>query len=206
MANCKLFLGQELSVIPPIDNGNKISCSNFEKAESCNKLFLSNATLDNSNVPLSQHVPIRDNSILCSIEAIEQDVLDILKSPDTNKATGPDGVSPRMVREAGRAISKSLTRLIDMSLQCNWFPETWKLANVLPIHKKNKKTSINNYRPISLLSFVSKVMERIVFKYSSNFIRVHGLLSAFQSGFIPGDSSINQLGHLYHIVCEALDK
>ena len=111
-----------------------------------------------------------------------------------------------MLREAGPTISKSLTRLINMSLQCNWFPETWKLANILPIHKKNEKNIINNYRPISLLSCVSKVMERVVFKYSFNFIREHGLLLAFQSGFIPGDSIINQLAHVYHIMCEALDK
>ena len=49
-------------------------------------------------------------------------------------------------------------------------------------------------------------MEHVVFKYSFNFIREHGLLSAFQSGFIPGDSTINQLAHVYHIMCEALDK
>ena len=50
-------------------------------------------------------------------------------------------------------------------------------------------------------------MECIVFKYSFNFIREHGIPStAFQSGFIPGDSTIKQLAHVYHIMCEALDK
>ena len=203
----KYFLGRNSdSNIPPIDNGNKISYSNLDKAESFNNFFLSDATLDNTNGPLPSHVPIRNNNTLCSIEATEQDVLGILKSLDTNKATGPDVVSPRMLREAGPAISQSLIRLINMSLQCNWFPETLKLANVLPIHKKIEKNIINNYRPISLHSCVSKDMERVVFKYSFNFIREHGLLSAFQSGFIPGDSTINQLAHVYHIMCEALDK
>ena len=121
----KYFLDRNSdSNIPPIDNGNKISYSNLEKAESFNNFFLSNATLDNTNVPLPPHVPIRNNNTLCSIEATEQDVLDIFKSLDTNKATGPDEGSPRMLREAGPAISKSSTRLINISLQCNWFPET----------------------------------------------------------------------------------
>ena len=76
---------------------------------------------------------------------------------------------------------------------------THRLANVLPIHKKNEKHIINNYRPISLLSCVSKVMERVVFKYSFNFQHEHGLLSAFQLGFISGDSTINQLAVSYHV-------
>ena len=125
---------------------------------------------------------------------------------EVNKATGPDGISPRMLREAGPAISKPLTRLINMSLTKMCFPDPWKLANVLPLYKKNDKNVINNYRPISLLSCVSKIMERVVFKYTFNFIRDHGILSAFQSGFVPGDSTINQLIHVYHTLCEALDK
>ena len=103
------------SNIPPIDNSNKISNSNLEKAESFNNLFLSNATLDNTNVPLPPHVPLLNNNTLCSIEATKQDVLDILKSLDTNKATGPDGVSPRMLHKAGPAIPKFLNRLIKVS-------------------------------------------------------------------------------------------
>ena len=112
---------------------------------------------------------------------------------------GLDGVSPRMLHEAGPTISKSLTRLINMSLQCNWFPETWKLVNVLPIQRKNEKTIIDNYRPISLLSCVSKVMECIVFKYSFNFIREHGLFSSFQSGFILGDHKPVSPRVSYHV-------
>ena len=67
-----------------------------------------------------------------------------------------------------------------------------------------KKTVINNYRPISLLSYVNKVMEHIVllFQFHSRI----GLLSAFQSGFIPGDLPINQLVHVSHIMWEALDR
>ena len=95
------------SNIPPIDNGSKISYRNLEKEESFNNFSVSNATLDNTNVPLPPNVPIRNNNTLCSIEATEQDALDILKSLDTNKAAGPDGTSPRMLREAGPAISKS---------------------------------------------------------------------------------------------------
>ena len=111
-----------------------------------------------------------------------------------------------MLREAATSIAKPLTRLINMSLACKQFPDSWKLANVLPLYMKNVKTSIHNYRPISLLSCVSKAMERDVFKYTFNFMRDNRLLSTFQSGCMPSDSTRNQLVHVYHILSNALDK
>ena len=80
------------------------------------------------------------------------------------------------------------------------------MANVLPLHKKASKHEVGNYRPISLLSCVSKVMERAVFKHLFNYFRDHFMISVYQSGFIAGDSAVNQLIHLYHIFCEAVSQ
>ena len=82
-----------------------------------------------------------------------------------------------MLREASTAIAKPLTRLINMSLNKMVFSDEWKLANVLPLDKRNDKTSVNNLRSISLLSCVSEVMERVIFKYTFDYIRDQGLLS-----------------------------
>ena len=84
-------------------------------------------------------------------------------------------------------------------------PGNLETDQCIEIHKKNEKTIIDNYRLISLLN-CSKVMECIASKYSFSVIHEHGLLSAFQWGFIPGKSTINQFTHVYHIMCEALDK
>ena len=85
-------------------------------------------------------------------------------------------------------------------------PNCWKLANVIPIFKKGDPCDINNYRPVSLLPCASKIMERIVFKHLYNYIHENNLISPHQSGFKPGDSTVNQLSFLYHTFCEALDK
>ena len=85
-------------------------------------------------------------------------------------------------------------------------PKAWKKANVIPIHKKGDKDIVNNYRPISILPILSKVLERIVFKSVYNYLHVNQLLSMHQSGFRPGDSTVNQLVYMYHQFCEALDK
>ena len=203
----KYFFGKNSDhELPPIDGGDKINFSCEEKAEVFNNFFLINATLKDNDIQLPAMSAPSNGDSLSQISASEKDVLDILKTLDVIKATGPDGISPKMLREAATRLAKPLTRLINMSLVCKQFPDSWKLTNVLPLYKKNEKTSINNYRPISLLSCVSKVMERVVFKYTWHFIRDNGLLSTIQSGFMPGDSTIIQLVHVYRIMSNALDK
>ena len=64
---------------------------------------------------------------------------------------------------------------------------------------------MTNYRPISLLNSESKHFERTVFKHLYNHLHTNNLLSSFQSGFIPGDSTVNQLTYLYQTFCVALD-
>ena len=79
------------------------------------------------------------------------------------------------------------------------------MANVIPLYKSKDSSNITNYRPISLLSCLGKVFERCVFKYLFNHVREHKLVSMYQSGFTPGDSTTNQLVSIYHDVCTALE-
>jgi hypothetical protein len=74
----------------------------------------------------------------------------------------------------------------------------------MPAFKKDDKSSPSNYRPISLLICIGKVMERAVYKYTYNFIFEHSLLYAYQSGFIRGHSTVYQLLEMYHRVCQKI--
>lgn len=143
---------------------------------------------------------------LCTITVTEQDVLDLIKSIDTSKATGHDLISPIMLKKAGIAIIPSLCDIFNMSLTLWKFPSDWKITNVVPLFKKNDPKSLSNYRPVSILSCVSKLFERAVFKYVFNFLQQNNIITPKQSGFMPGDSTVNQLVHLYHLFSEALDK
>ena len=75
-----------------------------------------------------------------------------------------------------------------------------------PIFKKDDPSVVSNYRPISLLSAVGKVLEKVVHKHLFNYICDHKILSALQSGFIPGDSTVNQLVDIYNTFCKSLDE
>ena len=90
-----------------------------------------------------------------SINVTECEVFDQLQCLDTNKACGHDEVSAKMLKEAGSTIVPSLCKLINTSLaQCK-FPVGWKKANIIPVHKKDDKSTVGNYRPISLLTILS---------------------------------------------------
>ena len=155
-------------------------------------------------------IPFEDNAInnyvlFSEIHVTEQDVEDQIKILDTNKSYGPDGISPIFLKEGGLYIIQSLAALFNLSLRMTKFPMLWKQANVVPIHKKEDKSDANNYRPISLLSTVGKVFERIVFKYVFNYLRDNYIINLHQSGFLPGKSTVTQLIEVYHQFCKAVD-
>ena len=189
---------------PSLNVNDRPVTDNEEKASEFNKFFLSHSDIDLSNAQLPNQEEFPQN--LAEIRATEREVHDLIKCIDTSKATGPDGISPKLLHEAGIAIVPSLTKLINLSLSTAKVPLKWKQANVIPIFKKGEKSDVNNYRPVSLLSCVNKIMEKIVFKHVYNYIRDNNLISSHQSGFKPGDSTVNQLSFLYHTFCEALDK
>ena len=85
------------------------------------------------------------------------------------------------------------------------FPQVWKQANVVPIHKKNSKSFRNNYRPISLLPIFGKVLEKLIFDRLYHYLSQNGLLNENQSGFRPEDSTVNHLLSIVNSIFTAFD-
>ena len=94
--------------------------------------------LDDSSAELPDFQPITE-TVLEFIEKSVQDVLHQLKSLDTSKAYGPDGISPKLLEEGKDILAVHLSRLYNLSLRQEKFPAMLKRANVLPIHKKDEK-------------------------------------------------------------------
>ena len=120
---------------------------------------------------------------LSNVSVSEQDVLDQLLSLDVTKALGPDNISPYLLKMSAHVLAPSLTRLVKLSLTTMIVPSLWNLANVCPVYKKGNRSDINNYRPISLISCVGKLVEQILFKNIFNYLKSNELLSIYQSGF-----------------------
>ena len=189
--------------LPPLEYNNTFLTDDKDKATAFNNFFLSHSNINTNTA----HLPPTNNvdEKLISVSVTEQEVYDLINSLDTSKATGPDGIGPKLLREAGYTIVPSLTKLFNLCLDCAQFPSMWKLANVLPLYKKGDASDVGNYRPVSLLSCTSKLLERVVFKNLFNYIRDNNILTPHQSGFQSGDSTTHQLSYLYHVFCKALD-
>ena len=202
----KHFLNQnQSSAIPSLLFEGKQIPDNPSKAQIFNTFFLSQGIIDTSAIQIP---PVANTAynVLSNLIINDKEVLDVLKTLDVTKATGPDGVSIRLLKEAAPFIYKSLTRLFNLSLQSKKFPTDWKRAHVTPLFKSGDMMSCNNYRPISLLSCTGKVMEKVIFKHVFNFFRDNQVISSNQSGFMPGDSTVNQLLSLYHELALAIDQ
>ena len=124
---------------------------------------------------------------------------------NVNKAYGPDQISANMLKLCGRNLCIPLKMIFNNIIITGNFPDQWKKANVTPVHKKNDKQIVSNYRPISLLPILAKVFERIIFKKLYNYLISNELITKNQSGFRPGDSCPNQLLSLVHEIHSAFD-
>ena len=111
------------------------------------------------------------------------DILSIINSLDSNKATGLDGISAKILKSAAHIVSPSLLEIINISLSSGQFPDPLKLAKVTPIYKGGSKDDPTNYRPISLLSVLSKIIEKHVTKHLFAYMNKYKLLHQSQSGF-----------------------
>ena len=194
------------SSIPTLYHNDNSYESNKEKADILNTFFQAQTLLDdtNKNIPnfdISNNIPKLNN---INIETKEvTDALNILKS---GKATGPDTINNIVLKELSKELSKPLCDLFNYSLRISKVPRQWKLAHVCAIHKKKDPHDVSNYRPISLLSAISKVLERIIHKHIFNFFHENNFISSFQSGFVPNDFTVNQLTYMYHSFSKALDE
>ncbi|MCG8066696.1 MAG: hypothetical protein JAY84_02445 [Candidatus Thiodiazotropha taylori] len=107
----------------------------------------------------------------------------ILKSLDPNKSTGIDGISPKMLKLASDVLLPSLLQISNISIHTGVFPDVLKDARIIPIHKGGPSEDPSNYRPISILPLVSKIIERHVTKHLFAYLNKYKLIHETQSGF-----------------------
>ena len=208
MEACEQFLekkGSDNNSIPPLELENETVYKNVDKATAFNSYFIDQAMVLGGDDPLPQ-LNVRETKMAPLHLSIEE-VTNVIKDLDCNKAVGPDMVHNRLIVSAQPLIAEPLTILFNKSLENGVFPDVWKVAHVIPIYKqKGNRSSCKNYRPISLLSCVGKILEKCVQKHLVKFLKDHNIITPSQSGFTNGDSTIYQLLNIYDDILNALDK
>ena len=143
-----------------------------------------------SDLSVIDELPNIANS-LHAINITVVDVYEALISLDINKSAGFDDISPKVLQSCAEALCEPLHHLFTLSLRYAIVPSSWKIHKVVPIFKAGDPNSIKNYRPISLLSNTSKVLERLIFNKIIG--HVTKSISPFQFGFTKNCSTLQQM-------------
>ena len=120
---------------------------------------------------------------------------DLLSTLDVTKANGHDDISATMLKKTAMSITPVITELFNTSIRLGEIPDEWKVARVTPIPKGGNASDPGNYRPMSLLSILSKLLEKHVRNLLVKHFEEHCPFSVQQWGFTPGKSI--QLGHYW---------
>ena len=123
-----------------------------------------------------------------------------------SKAKGPDNISITLIQKCIYTTLPSILHIFNFSLQSGVFPTQWKMAHVKPIPKTSKPASCSDFRPISLLCVLSKILEKIVNDQLQAYLSTHNILSTFQSGFRKGHNTTTSLVKVTDDIRFAMDR
>ena len=153
-----------MPTIPPLFENGESVVGYPTKAETFSNYFVSQCTpaMQEMWCLICHHLPHLSHGLL-SITFSEEILLKIIRILDSNKSSGWDGVSPRMIKICDSSIVNPLLIIFVTCIREGIFPDMWKMSNVCPIDKKESKNLKENYRPISLLPILGKMFEKMLF-------------------------------------------
>ena len=174
-----------------------------EKANICNRQFQSAFTREDDSDP-----PSKGASPFSSMGDITVDpkrVTKLLDGLNVHKASGPDGLNARVLKECSNEISPILALIYNESLARGEVPDEWRQANVSPVFKKGEKYDAANYRPVSLTCICCKTLEHILVSNINKHLALDSILADCQHGFRSQRSCETQLGQFVHDIISNLD-
>ena len=176
---------------------NRIVSSPMDIAEAINEHFSNVAQVLAQDIPVvdvnpESYLEPTDSLFSLQIPSVNT-VFSFLSKIDEKKATGLDRIPSNLLKMAASIVAPSLTSIFSKSILTGIYPNDWKAAKVTPLFKKGLKSDPNNYRPISVIPVVSKVLEKIVYNQLYHYLDDNKLLLGCQSGFRSLHSTLTAL-------------
>ena len=182
-------LNKRKSAIPPLFNDPVVLFSASDKAKLFAENFSMNSNLDDSGISLPVF-PSRTNLKLHNISVTPKMVRKVVMNLDLSKASGPDCIPVVVLQNCEPELSYIFAELFNKCLKESCFPNCWKVSLVVPVFKNVGERSLaKNYCPLSLLSVVSKIFEKLVNNRIVDHLEKCGLFSDFQYGFRSSQST-----------------
>lgn len=149
--------------------------------------------------------PITSNTFFFQ-PASPEEICDIISKMHNKKYKGSDDIPVALLKYSKNIISESLSKFMNLSIELGQFPDALKIGKVIPIFKKGDKQNIINYRPIVLLSHISKISEKILTSRIYDFLECHQLLTKHQYGYRSNRSTELSCIDFIQNIYEGLDK
>ena len=170
-----------------VSNG-KVIKGNREMANAMNTFFTNIGTSVEAKVPttdkrFSSYLKHRNDNSIVLRECDATEIASIIKEMKSSKSCGPFSIPTGILKTFSSILINPIVFLMNKSLEDGIFPDFMKIASVCPIFKKNDKTRCENYRPISLLSNLSKIFERVMYVRVANFLEKYDTFYKLQFGF-----------------------
>ena len=201
---------------PPnqISVGGQLISKPVEIAEEMNHFFVSKIKRIAENLPQSQvdatvltRTILRNRKCNFSLDYVHPDVVDkVISRMKNSKACGVDDIDPYVLKIARVELVPAITHIVNLSIDQGYFPIAWKTAKIVPLHKNNERTDPKNYRPVALLSIISKILERVIFQQITDYMESNYLLHPSHHGFRSGRSTVTALLEMHDLWIEAFDK
>lgn len=191
-----------------LENGDTTTDA-FEIANKFNEYYSQLGQKLASEIPRPDNFsekPIRFNNTMFLYPTNELEVQREIKKLKPKKSPGEDNIRSETLKEISNQILAPLTYLINTCLDTGCFPDILKTGIIRPLHKSGSKLLIENYRPISLLSNIAKILERIIKTRIVKFFNKYEIISERQYGFREGKSTEDAIHKLTSFVYESLDK
>jgi len=144
--------------------------------------------------------------IISDIHITDTDVISSISEFKEHKSPDIDGITSTYALKIKSIIAKPLRLLFTRSIEMTEIPEDWKRANISPIFKKGEKSSVENYRPVSLTCFYGKVLEKIIKNKVEQFLTKTKFISNSQHGFMKGGSCLSNLLVCKESIVSMMDK
>ena len=200
----RLLNKTKIPSIPPILVDGVFETDFKKKAGLFNVFFSDQCNIFDNGSTLPE-VSFKTDKRISSFDCTSNEILKIVNDLNSNKAHGHDGISIKMIKICSSSIVRPLKLIFDSAISCGHYPDSWKKGNIVPVHKKESKNLLKNYRPISLLPVFGKIFEKVMYNSLFKYFQQHNLLSENQSGFRSGDSCISQLLAITHGIYKCFD-
>ena len=203
-------VSKKKSNINKLRRGNQIVDNPLDIANTLNSYFSTIGDNLSRNIPhvdehfskfLDQPIP---NSVYFA-PTTKFEITDIVTALKNKQSAGDDDISNFILKGVIASIADPLAHVFNLSILNGVFPERMKVAKVIPLFKKGDRLDPSNYRPISLLSALSKILEKLIFKRTISFLTTHNIFTNSQFGFRQKHSTVHALLNFVDKVAHAID-